>query len=195
MQEVNSGCGEWSKNSKLAKEERATTPTTSSVTTFQGATSSTMPLRGTVATLACLTAATSLEAQAAMNLDEEAAAVERSSQEPREDVDGIKAEKEENVEELVHKLNRFLHMNLSNPKGESFDAEGIGCGGEWRSTTERKIGGSLFSRYYSRLLQFLQSGSGFGSFFSLIIRIQRGKLHFGVHDKMMREEGRKPFDI
>ena len=75
-------------------------------------------------------------------------------------------------------------MNLSNPKGKCFDLEGIGCGGEGRSTpvVERKISETLFSSYYSRLLQFLQSGSGFGSFFPKIIHIQRGKLYFGPHD-------------
>ena len=35
---------------------------------------------------------------------------------------------EENMEGLVRKSNGFLPMNFSNPKGESFDAEGIGCG-------------------------------------------------------------------
>ena len=41
--------------------------------------------------------------------------------------------KEDNVEGLVCKSKGFLPMNLSNPKGESFDAEGIGCGKERRS--------------------------------------------------------------
>ena len=37
-------------------------------------------------------------------------------------------------------------MNLSNPKGESFDVEGIGCGGEGRSTVvglKEKIAGDF----------------------------------------------------
>ena len=35
------------------------------------------------------------------------------------------------MEELVRKSKGFLPMNLSNPKGESFDAKGIRCvGGE-----------------------------------------------------------------
>ena len=38
------------------------------------------------------------------------------------------------MEGLVRKSKGFLPMNLSNPKGESFNAEGIGCGGERRST-------------------------------------------------------------
>ena len=37
------------------------------------------------------------------------------------------------MEGLVHKSNGFLLMDLSNPKGESFDTEGIGCRGEGRS--------------------------------------------------------------
>ena len=40
----------------------------------------------------------------------------------------------ENLEGLVCKSKGFLHSNLSNPKGESFDAEGMGCIGEARST-------------------------------------------------------------
>ena len=32
------------------------------------------------------------------------------------------------MEGLVRKSNGFLPMNFSNLKGESFDAEGIGCG-------------------------------------------------------------------
>ena len=47
---------------------------------------------------------------------------------------------------------------------------------------ERKIGGRLFSRY-SGLLQFVQLGSSFGSFFPLVINIQGGKLHFEPHGK------------
>ena len=56
--------------------------------------------------------------------------------------------REENVEGLVRKANGFLPMNLSNPKGESFDVEGIGCGGEGRSTAvglKEKLAGG-FSR-------------------------------------------------
>ena len=37
-------------------------------------------------------------------------------------------DEEDNVEGLLRKSNEFLPMNFSNPKGESFDAEGIGCG-------------------------------------------------------------------
>ena len=37
------------------------------------------------------------------------------------------------MEGLVCKLKGFLPMNLSNPKGDPFNAEGIGCGGEERS--------------------------------------------------------------
>ena len=52
-------------------------------------------------------------------------------------------------------------------------------------------------RYYSRILQFLQSSSGcYGSFFPLIIHIQRSKLHFGPHDE--NEENKRKeyfFDI
>ena len=39
------------------------------------------------------------------------------------------------MEWLVCKSKGFLPMKLSNPKGESFDVEGIGCGGDRRSTT------------------------------------------------------------
>ena len=72
--------------------------------------------------------------------------------------------KEENVEGLVHKSKGFFPMNLSNPKGESFDVEGRCCVGEGR-------------------LEFVQLGLGFGSFFQLIIHIQRDKMHFGPYDK------------
>ena len=34
-------------------------------------------------------------------------------------------DEEENLEGFVHKSKGFLLMNLPNPKGESFDAEGI----------------------------------------------------------------------
>ena len=105
--------------------------------------------------------------------------------------------KEENVEGLVNKSKGFLPMNLSNPKGESFDAEGIGCvgGREIKSRSlKKKIGERLFSRYYSRLLQIIQSGSGFGLFFPLIIHIQTSKLHFGSYGKN-EESKRNPFDI
>ena len=44
------------------------------------------------------------------------------------------------------------------------------------------------------LLQFIQSGSGFGLFFPLIIHIQMGKLHFGSHGKN-EESKRNPFDM
>ena len=86
-------------------------------------------------------------------------------------------------------------MNLSNPKGESFDVEEeivtlwtcqnrLCKGREIESRKfERKIGGRLFSMYYSGIFQFIKSGSGFDSFFSLIIHIQMGKLHFGSHGK------------
>ena len=37
------------------------------------------------------------------------------------------------MEGLVRKSKGFLLMNLYNPKGESFDAEGIDYGGEGRS--------------------------------------------------------------
>ena len=37
------------------------------------------------------------------------------------------------MEGLVCKSNGFLLMNFLNPKGESFDAEGIGCREEERS--------------------------------------------------------------
>ena len=51
------------------------------------------------------------------------------------------------MERLVRKSKGFLHMNLSNAKGESFDVEGISCG-EARSTVvgfkEKLVGG--FSR-------------------------------------------------
>ena len=49
--------------------------------------------------------------------------------------------------------------------------------------------------YYFRLLQFIQSGSGFGFFFLLIIHAQRGKLHFRPHGKIRRARKRSPFDI
>ena len=62
-----------------------------------------MLLHGALTTLACSAAMTSPEAQVAVNLYEEAA--------------------------MVRKSKGFLPMNLSNPKGESFDAKGIGCGG------------------------------------------------------------------
>ena len=58
---------------------------------------------------------------------------------------------------------------------------------------ERKIGGRLFLKYYSRLLQFLQSVVGFGSFFLLIIHIKRGKLHFGLMMRMRRTRENKPY--
>ena len=52
------------------------------------------------------------------------------------------------MEGLVRKSKGSLPRNLSNPKRESFDAKGIGCGGEGRSTTtclkEKLTGG--FSR-------------------------------------------------
>ena len=32
---------------------------------------------------------------------------------------------EENMEGFIHKSKGFLHMNLPNPRGESFDIEGI----------------------------------------------------------------------
>ena len=38
-------------------------------------------------------------------------------------------DREENVEGLVGKSKRFLHVNLSNPKGEYFDVEGTDCVG------------------------------------------------------------------
>ena len=66
--------------------------------------------------------------------------------------------RKENVEGFVLKSKGFLPMNLSNPKGESFDAEGIDCGGGRRSKVvglKEKIGRRLFSRYYSGLLQFV----------------------------------------
>ena len=37
------------------------------------------------------------------------------------------------MEELVCKSKGCLHMNLSNPKGESFDVERTDCGGGGRS--------------------------------------------------------------
>ena len=37
------------------------------------------------------------------------------------------------MEGFVCKSKGFLPMNFSNPKGKSFDAEGIGCGGGRRS--------------------------------------------------------------
>ena len=61
---------------------------------------------------------------------------------------------------------------------------------------ERKISGRLFLRDYYRFLQLLQSGSGFGLFFPLIIHIQIGKLHFGPHDKNEGSKRKKTiFDI
>ena len=68
------------------------------------------------------------------------------------------------MEGLVHKSKGFLLMNLSNPKGESLDVEGRCSVGEGRS-------------------EFVQLGLVFGSFYQLIIHIQRGKMHFGPHDK------------
>ena len=58
---------------------------------------------------------------------------------------------------------------------------------------ERKFYGRLFSRYYSRLLQIIQSSSGFGSFFPLIIHIQRSKLHFGSHGKNEESKRKEAF--
>ena len=133
MQEVNSGHGEWLKKSKLGTEG-AIAPTTSSTVIFRGATLSAMSLRGIAVTLACSAVAASLETLATVNLDEEARKVEHWTKEPREDVDGVRVEKVENVEGLIRKSRGFLPLNLSNPKGESFDIEGIGCGGEGRST-------------------------------------------------------------
>ena len=49
-------------------------------------------------------------------------------------------------------------MNLSNPKEEFSDAEGINCIGERRSKArsfETKIGGWLFLRYYFGLFQLI----------------------------------------
>ena len=44
---------------------------------------------------------------------------------------------------LVHKSKGFLPMNLSNPKGEFFDAEGTGCvrggGGGGGGGTDQKL--------------------------------------------------------
>ena len=49
------------------------------------------------------------------------------------------------MEGLVHKSNGFLLINFSNPSGESFDAEGIGCGEGGRSKVtslkEKSMGG------------------------------------------------------
>ena len=75
-----------------------------------------MSLQGTTTILSCLAKAMSLEAQAAVNLDKEEATVELLSKDPREDVDGVRVEKEENVKGLVRKLKGFISMNLSNPK-------------------------------------------------------------------------------
>ena len=70
-------------------------------------------------------------------------------------------------EGLVRKSKGFLHMNLSNLKGKSFDAKGIDCGGEGRSTTaslKEKLAGG-FSRGIT--LAFFNSsiGLGFGFLF------------------------------
>ena len=46
----------------------------------------------------------------------------------------------------MRKSEGFLLMNLSNPIGESFDAEGIGCGGGGRSkavTLKEKLEGGF----------------------------------------------------
>ena len=53
---------------------------------------------------------------------------EEEEEEEEEDDD-----EEGNVEGLVRKSNGFLPMNFSNPKRESFDAEGISCGERERS--------------------------------------------------------------
>ena len=70
-------------------------------------------------TLICSIAGTSPKTQATMNLDEEAT--------------------------MVCKSKRFLPMNLSNPKEEFFDIEGIGCIGEARlraaGLKEKLVGG------------------------------------------------------
>ena len=52
------------------------------------------------------------------------------------------------MEGLICKSKGFLPRNLSNPKGDSFDAKGISCGGEERSTAvglKEKLAGG-FSR-------------------------------------------------
>ena len=94
---------------------------------------------------------------------------------------------------LVRKSKRFLPMNLSNPKEEFSNLEGIDCIGEGRSKAaglKEKLAGG-----FSRGITLGFFNSSFGLLFPLIIHIQRGKLYFGPHGKMMREYGRKLFDI
>ena len=43
------------------------------------------------------------------------------------------------------------------------------------------------------LLQIIQSGLGFGSFFPFIIHIQRDKLHFGPHGKNEESKRKEAF--
>ena len=104
-------------------------------------------------------------------------------------------DEEENIDGFVHKSKGFLLVNLPNPKGESFDAEGIEEGiKEGRSKVlglkEKLVG--RFSR--GIILGFFNSSNRarvFGSFFPLVIYVQRGKLHLGPHGRIMRKERRK----
>ena len=117
-------------------------------------------------------------------------------------------DREENVEGLVRKSKGFLPINLSNPKGVPFgveegkqllsghDGTGRVGGGILKATgLKEKNSGRLFSRYYSRLFQIIQSGSSFESFVPLIIYIQRVSCTLGLMVKMRRARKGSPFDI
>ena len=94
--------------------------------------------------------------------------------------------REENVEGLVRKSKGFLPMNLSNPKGESFDAKGIGCEGEERSITsglKEKLAGGFSLGITLGFFNSFNRARGFSLFFLLIIHIQRGKLYFRPNDE------------
>ena len=112
--------------------------------------------------------------------------------------------KEENVEGLVCKSKKFLPMNLSKPKGVSLSAkEGkyllfghdeTGCvgGGRLKTAGLTKKLAKGFSQGFT--LGFFNSSNWawvFGSFFLLIIHIQRGKLHFGLHGKNEEIKGKE----
>ena len=63
--------------------------------------------------------------------------------------------RKENVEGFVRKSNGFLPMNLLNPKGEYFDAEGIEREISKVAGLKEKLARGFFSRYYFGLFQLI----------------------------------------
>ena len=79
-------------------------------------------------------------------------------------------------------------MNLPNPKGESFDVEGIEEGISKVAGLKEKLAGGFFRGITLGFFNSSNRARGFSWLFLLVIYIHGDKLHFGPHGRMKREE-------